>query len=61
MSSLKREDVRADWADLPAQERKTLDDWMIFFSKRYNIVGIIEGATNMDGPVGEEGAEQLAA
>lgn len=62
MSSLKPEDVRPDWTDLPAQERKTLDDWMIFFSKRYNIVGVIEGATNMDREAAdEEGAEQLTA
>lgn len=47
MSSLKPEDVRPDWEDLPEGEKKTLDDWLIFFSKRYNIVGVIEGATNM--------------
>ena len=48
MTSLKKEDVRPDWKDLPETEQKTLDDWMTFFSKRYNIVGVVEGATNME-------------
>lgn len=47
-SSLKPEDCVPEWSDLPESEKKTLDDWFTFFSKRYNIVGIIEGATNME-------------
>jgi len=45
---LKQEDVRPEWDDLPEMERKTLDDWFVFFSKRYNIVGVVEGARNME-------------
>lgn len=46
-TSLKEEDVKPEWEDLPDEEKKTLDDWVTFFSKRYNIVGVVEGATNM--------------
>ena len=46
-TSLKPEDVRAEWHDLDATEKKTLDEWEVFFSKRYNVVGVIEGATNL--------------
>jgi len=46
--STKTEDVRPDWFDLDDKEKKTLDDWYTFFSKRYNIVGTVEGATNKD-------------
>ncbi|CAI6100226.1 unnamed protein product [Clonostachys chloroleuca] len=45
-SSVKPEDVSANWQDLPDGEKKVLDDWITFFSKRYNIVGRVEGATN---------------
>ena len=38
-SSVKPEDCSAEWEDLPENEKKVLDDWMTFFSKRYNIVG----------------------
>ncbi|KAK7220483.1 hypothetical protein V2G26_008486 [Clonostachys chloroleuca] len=47
-SSVKPEDVSANWQDLPDGEKKVLDDWITFFSKRYNIVGRVEGATNTD-------------
>jgi hypothetical protein len=47
LTSTKAEDVGPDWQDLEEKEKKTLDDWMTYFSKRYNIVGIVEGATNM--------------
>ncbi|CAG9943415.1 unnamed protein product [Clonostachys rosea f. rosea IK726] len=47
-SSVKPEDVSANWQDLPDSEKKVLDDWITFFSKRYNIVGRVEGATNTD-------------
>jgi len=38
-SSVKPEDCRPEWEDLDEKEKKTLDEWMMFFSKRYNIVG----------------------
>lgn len=38
-SSLKVEDCRPDWEDLDDKEKKVLDEWFTFFSKRYNIVG----------------------
>lgn len=48
-SSLKSEDSVTEWEDLPDKEKKVLDDWFTFFSKRYNIVGRIqrEGAANL--------------
>lgn len=46
-TSLKAEDVRPEWSDLPESEVTTLNDWFTFFSKRYNIVGIVDGAQNM--------------
>ncbi|PBP18788.1 cytochrome b5-like Heme/Steroid binding domain-containing protein [Diplocarpon rosae] len=46
LTSTKAEDVRADWADLSDKEKGVLDDWLTFFSKRYNIVGVVEGAQN---------------
>jgi len=46
-TSLKAEDVKPEWEDLPDSEKNTLNDWYTFFSKRYNIVGMVEGATNM--------------
>ncbi|KAI0472545.1 cytochrome b5-like heme/steroid binding domain-containing protein [Xylariaceae sp. FL0804] len=48
MTSTKPEDVKPEWKDLPDKEKSTLNDWVTFFSKRYNVVGIVEGATNMD-------------
>jgi hypothetical protein len=30
------------------QEKETLNDWITFFAKRYNIVGVVEGAQNME-------------
>jgi len=48
LSSLKVEDVRPDWYDLSEKEKKVLNDWVTFFSKRYNIVGVVEGAMNKD-------------
>ncbi len=37
-----------EWKDLDAKEQSTLNDWVTFFSKRYNIVGKVEGATNTE-------------
>ncbi|KAF8134467.1 cytochrome b5-like heme/steroid binding domain-containing protein [Boletus edulis] len=39
MSSLTPEDAVPDYSALPENERKVLDDWHSFFTKRYNIVG----------------------
>ncbi|KAF5376277.1 hypothetical protein D9615_008515 [Tricholomella constricta] len=39
MSSLKPEHAIADYSGLDEKDRKVLDDWHSFFSKRYNIVG----------------------
>ncbi|MCJ1304977.1 hypothetical protein MMC08_007790 [Hypocenomyce scalaris] len=38
-SSLKPEDCRPEWEDLDDKEKKVLEEWFTFFSKRYNIVG----------------------
>lgn len=48
MTSTKVEDAVADWSTLDDDQKKTLNDWVTFFSKRYNIVGVVEGATNME-------------
>lgn len=45
-SSLKEEECRPDWYDLSDEHKKVLGDWYTFFSKRYNIKGKVEGATN---------------
>ena len=45
-SSLKPEDARPDWYDLTDEQKKVLGDWHTFFSKRYNIKGKVEGASN---------------
>ncbi|KKK14997.1 hypothetical protein P175DRAFT_0535393 [Aspergillus ochraceoroseus IBT 24754] len=45
-SSLKPEDCRPDWHDLADKEKKVLEEWYTFFSKRYNIVGKVKEATN---------------
>jgi hypothetical protein len=47
-TSTKPEDVSSEWQDLPDKEKGTLNDWVTFFSKRYNVVGRVEGATNLD-------------
>lgn len=47
-TSTKAEDVSSEWKDLDDKEKGTLNDWVTFFSKRYNVVGIVEGATNME-------------
>lgn len=45
-SSLKPEECRPDWSDLSDEHKKVLNDWFTFFSKRYNVKGKVEGATN---------------
>lgn len=47
MTSTKAADVRPDWEDLDDTQKNTLNDWMTFFSKRYNVVGQVEGASNL--------------
>lgn len=42
-SSLKLEDCSPEYEDLDEKEKKVLNDWYAFFSKRYNIVGKVEG------------------
>lgn len=46
-TSTKPEDVRPDWSDLDDKEKGVLEDWLTFFSKRYNIVGMVQGASNL--------------
>ncbi|KAL5348729.1 hypothetical protein ACLOAV_006149 [Pseudogymnoascus australis] len=41
-------DVSPEWFDLSDKEKGVLNDWYTFFSKRYNIVGKVAGATNVD-------------
>lgn len=38
-SSLKKEDAVPEWEDLAPEHKKTLDEWFMFFSKRYNVKG----------------------
>lgn len=40
--------MKPEWADLDEKEKSTLNDWVTFFSKRYNVVGVVEGATNRE-------------
>ncbi|KAL1748318.1 cytochrome b5 [Schizophyllum fasciatum] len=48
MSSLKPEHAVPDYEDLNEGDRKVLDDWHGFFSKRYNIVGrVVDHPTHM--------------
>ncbi|KAF9882053.1 cytochrome b5-like heme steroid binding domain-containing protein [Colletotrichum karsti] len=47
-TSTKPEDVSADWSDLTDKEKGVLNDWITFFSKRYNVVGRVAGATNTE-------------
>lgn len=46
LTSTKAEDVSPDWSTLDDKEKGVLEDWLTFFSKRYNVVGVVEGATN---------------
>ncbi|KAJ7244863.1 cytochrome b5 [Mycena rebaudengoi] len=41
MSSLKPEHAIPDYSELNDADKKVLDDWHAFFTKRYNIVGIV--------------------
>jgi membrane-associated progesterone receptor component len=44
--SLEEKDCVAEWEDLDDKEKKVLDDWFTFFSKRYSIVGVVERETS---------------
>ncbi|KAI9827503.1 MAG: hypothetical protein M1832_004853 [Thelocarpon impressellum] len=46
-SSLEAGDARAEWQDLGDKEKGVLADWFTFFSKRYNVVGVIPGGANL--------------
>jgi len=46
MSSLKPEDASSDYSTLDESERKVLEDWEGFFTKRYNIVGKVVDLPN---------------
>ncbi|KAF8926606.1 cytochrome b5-like heme/steroid binding domain-containing protein [Dissophora ornata] len=41
-SSLVPAECTPDYSDFNEKEQKTLDDWFIFFEKRYPIVGKVE-------------------
>ncbi|KAI0425951.1 cytochrome b5-like heme/steroid binding domain-containing protein [Xylaria sp. FL1042] len=47
-TSTKPEDVSPEWRDLDQKEQGVLNDWITFFSNRYNVVGVVKDATNMD-------------
>jgi hypothetical protein len=47
-TSTSPDDVRPEWKDLDDKEKGTLNDWETFFSKRYNVVGVVAGATNRE-------------
>lgn len=53
-TSTKEEDVSPEWKDLSDKEKGVLNDWVKFFSNRYNVVGVVEGATNFDDETAEE-------
>ncbi|PWN27903.1 cytochrome b5 [Jaminaea rosea] len=41
MSSLKPEDAVADYSTLDDKQLKVLDDWVAYYTKRYNIEGVV--------------------
>ncbi|KAL3480044.1 cytochrome b5-like heme/steroid binding domain-containing protein [Aspergillus californicus] len=45
-SSLKAELCKPEWYDLEDKDKKVLEEWFTFFSKRYNIVGKVKDAKN---------------
>jgi len=51
-TSTNAEHVKPEWADLDDKEKSTLNDWNTFFAKRYNVVGKVAGATNLDETAG---------
>ncbi|RYC61082.1 hypothetical protein CHU98_g5112 [Xylaria longipes] len=47
-TSTKPEDVQPEWRDLDDEKKGVLNDWITFFSNRYNVVGLVQGATNTE-------------
>ncbi|KAJ3253206.1 hypothetical protein HDU77_004696 [Chytriomyces hyalinus] len=41
MSSMKPEDCVADYSTLNAEQMETLDKWVLFYQKKYDIVGVV--------------------
>lgn len=60
-TSTSPDDVSPEWKDLSEKEKGTLNDWVKFFSNRYNVVGTVEGATNFDDEPAAEAAEPAAS
>ncbi|KAF2755403.1 putative progesterone binding protein [Pseudovirgaria hyperparasitica] len=46
-SSLKAEEAVPQWQDLDDKEKTVLEEWVTFFSKRYNVMGVVQGASNL--------------
>lgn len=46
-------DALPAWRDLAPNEIDTLNGWVSFFRQRYNQVGVVEGADNLDDDVPE--------
>ncbi len=46
-TSVKAEDCRPEWQDLGDKEKTVLEEWFTFFSKRYNIVGVLQPASSL--------------
>lgn len=39
--STKAEDVKPEWEDLDDKAKGILDNWVTYFEKRYNVVGVV--------------------
>ncbi|KAH8170699.1 cytochrome b5-like heme/Steroid binding domain-containing protein [Sarocladium implicatum] len=52
-TSTKPEDVSPEWQDLDDKEKSTLEDWVTFFSKRYNVSMVMNKTTYDDGLGGQ--------
>ncbi|KAJ7089996.1 progesterone binding protein [Mycena epipterygia] len=59
MSSLKEEHAIPDYSELNEADRKVLDDWHGFFTKRYNIVGRVTDHPQ-DAPVKEDASPDVS-
>ncbi|KAF9739445.1 cytochrome b5-like Heme/Steroid binding domain-containing protein [Paraphaeosphaeria minitans] len=46
LSSLEPKDCISDYSDLAEDKLQVLNDWHTFFSKRYNIVGLLQPENN---------------
>lgn len=45
LMSTKKDDVVAGWEDLSEKEKGVLDGWVTYFSKRYNVVGVVDASS----------------